>query len=429
MKKLSRAMAIAVFLTFGSAAFAQSLSSVAVIRPCTNDTGPGRPVLKRRAPTPDEQPAPVTSEAKVTNAEPCEPATSEANTAIQKTLPVRFEGLTAVSEADLRLLVRETRIALPENLETSADLVTKAEAAIREFLISRGYRHAMVSSRFDQNDKEPAVLTFVINEGARFRISEIRFEGNRIFSSELLAAKMKEYLTHFHQDEPEPDRFDAEVFNYCLHRLTQFERAQGHLQARFAEPKIEEEGGSLVVTLHSNEGVLYRLGTVEIEGADHVAEQQIRAMLDMRRGEVASGEKIAKCFYEDLKEVYGEKGFIQYTAEITPEFHLPSGAAEGVVDFTITIDEGRSFKIRKILFRGDRLPEPQLRQLLLIREGGVYDQRLFELSLKKIDETGLFYLLDKDSDVDYRTNEEEGLVDLEIKVTRRETAVSYSRIQ
>lgn len=342
---------------------------------------------------------------------------SSIHSANQMTLEIRFDGLANVSESDLRNSLQDQR-AIP-TAESFADpqAVSKAEQAVQEILARYGYRHAQVSSRLDSRKDQSPVITFLINQGPRFSIAKIEFEGNRIFATELLRAKMRGCLANYHKDEPE--RFDPDVFDYCLHKLASFERSEGYLQARFQEPRVEEVGTSLFVKISGEEGSLYRLGRIEIDGADHISEEQLRGMLNINTGDVAYGEKIAKIFYEDLKALYGEKGFIQYAAEIQPAFHPQPEAGEGLVDLKITVDEGQQFKIRKIFFKGDSIPETNLRELLLIREGSVYNQRLFEESLKKLDETGLFYTVDKDRDVDYRTDGEESLVDVEIKLTRR----------
>lgn len=255
----------------------------------------------------------------------------------------------------------------------------------------------------------------------RLEIPEIRFEGNRVFSASMLTARIKQCIASFQKDDP--NIFRSEVFDYCLHGLANYERSQGYLQARFGEPKKQQVGQALVVTIESTEGILYRVGNLKIEGAVHVPEAEIHKMLRMNRGDIASGEKIAKTLFEDLKAIYGDKGFIQYTAEIEPAFTSEPGTAEGVVDFKIVVDEGQQFTLRNISFKGDNLPESEVKQLLLVREGDVYSQKSFEESIRRINETGWFNRVDKDKDVDYRTNEEEKLVDVVIKLSRRDVTL------
>jgi outer membrane protein insertion porin family len=415
MKKLSLLFLLAVLLNFGLEGIAQTAQPSEPV-PCESET-PLRPTLRRRQTKPEDQPT-AEQQTVSTNADPCDNSSlASGGLALQKPATVRFEGLTAVPEEDFRSRLRDQRFNQSLDSATDSASLAKAEALIKSLLTDYGHRHAEVSSRLEQAGSESPVVTFLINEGPRFTISEIRFEGNRVFSEEILATKMKECLaTH---DKDRRNVYRPDVFEYCTHLLANFERYQGYLKAKFGEPKVKEVGDGVIITVAVDEGLLYRLGRLEIEGADHVAEQDIRALLDMRKGDIANGGKLAKALYEDLKGVYGEKGFIQYTAEIQPEFHSQPGDTEGVVDFKITVDEGRKFRIRKISFKGDDLPEADLRQLLLLRDGDVYNQKLFEQSINRINETGWFNRVDKDKDVDYRTNEEEKLVDVVIKLSRR----------
>jgi len=330
-------------------------------------------------------------------------------------MKVRFEGLNSRSEADELLLLRQKRIQLPDDPTLNPELVRKAEEAIRESLIDHGYVHAAVSSRVDKIDGLPVALTFVLNEGQRLGIAEIKFEGNRIFSSQELAERLREYLDKYEQSQTE---YDSEILDYSLHNLANFVRSRGYLQATFSEPKKEVAGQGLIITIDVKEGSLYRVGAISIDGASAIATEGVRAKIDLRTGDIANGEALSKCLYEDLKKTYGDLGYIQYTAEVTPEFVTGSDGA-GVINFKIDIDEGVRFKIRKLTFAGVDLPQQELRGLLLIREGSVFNQSLFEDSVKKLNETGLYEFVDADRDVDFRTSEEEGFMDLAIKLTKK----------
>jgi outer membrane protein assembly factor BamA len=140
-------------------------------------------------------------------------------------------------------------------------------------------------------------------------------------------------------------------------------------------------------------------------------------MLGLPEGGIANGELIGKALYQDLKKYYGNQGFVEYTAEVSPTFKgNPQKGNEGIVDLRVTIDEGKQFKIHSIKFSGNNLPQKVLFELLLIREGEVYNQELYEKSIEKLNDSGLFDPIDKDRDVDFVTDEAKGLVDLLIKV-------------
>jgi len=264
---------------------------------------------------------------------------------------------------------------------------------------------------------QPTQLTFLIHEGLRAKVAQILFQGNKNFSSEELASRMQGYLSSYDRFNGE---YDAELFDVAIREVTSFVRSRGYLQARAGELRKETTDQGLAIIVPFQEGLLYRLGDIKIEGADHLAVEQIRAMLSLRKGDVANGELIGQWLFEDLKKVYGTMGFIQYIAEPVPQFKtVAESKAEGIVDFTVTIEEGRCFRIRSIKFAGNSLTKLDLRDLLLIREGDVYDHQLFEKSIQRLNEMGLFKSIDADKDTDFRTDEEVALLDIVIKVSKQ----------
>jgi outer membrane protein insertion porin family len=171
--------------------------------------------------------------------------------------------------------------------------------------------------------------------------------------------------------------------------------------------------------------VVYRLGEIRLKGAEAVAPVKVREMLDLKQGDLANGEKLGKWLFEDLKKVYGELGFIEYTGEIEPEFKVATNTAnEGVVDLIVNIEEGRRFRVRTIKFQGNDLTDEELVRLMRIRVGDVFNQRLFEESIDELNKLGLFASIDKDRDADFKTDQELGLIDIVIKLRPAETSVN-----
>jgi outer membrane protein insertion porin family len=60
-----------------------------------------------------------------------------------------------------------------------------------------------------------------------------------------------------------------------------------------------------------------------------------------------------------------------------------------------------------------------LRREVLINEGDIYNDAYWEYSVVKLNQLGYFNPIDKDKDVDRRTNDEEATVDLALKVSER----------
>lgn len=413
--------ALIIGLAFlNSPALGQTAGSPVVVQ-CANNTATGRPTLKRRQPTPDggspsvrgEQP-PEREECR--NSDISQNVTSDISRNVTNEPKVRFEGLHAFTVAEVLQLFRARRVWVQKNQTSPSQVLARASSVLRESLVSGGYVQASVEGL--QDEQTGAIVLWVL-EGPRFSIGEIRFKGNRIFPSEELAARMRGFLQHY---EESAKGYDADIFDVCLRQLSSFIRSRGYLQARLGEPKKELIEGGLVVTVPVEEGALYRLGEIKIEGAENFTQDQVRAMLSLQPGDIANGEAIGKWLFEDLKGLYGEMGHIQYTAEPDPEFRVVDHAAnDGVVDFKVTIDEGRQFRVRSIKFDGSHISEKELHNLLLIRPGDVFNLKLLEKSVNQLNETNWFEIIDKDKDTDFKTNEEEGLLDITLLLKRVKT--------
>jgi len=384
----------------------------------------GRPTLKQRSPKSDTQAVKgngVNQAALHKEQSPEGPTAESRNN--QKAIHIAFEGLHAFSEEDMVKAFHEQGIGLPKTSMPSSEVLGKGVALMREILESRGYFQPRVDAYFDEAAK---TAVFLVDEGNRVQLSEVRFEGNRNFRSAELTSKLGECLSRYPTLK---EGYESNIFDYCSRDLSNFIRSRGYLQSTFGKPAKSIEGGGLVLTIPVEEGVIYRLGEIKIEGAEAIVPEAVRAMLDSRQGEIASGEAIGKWLFEDLKKTYSEMGYIEYTAEPVPEFKAVAGKDEGVVDFKVFIEEGHQFRLRAIKFQGSNVPEKELLGLFRPRSGEVFNQRLFDESIDELNKLDRFELIDKDKDTDYRTDVEDALIDIVIKIRNRDPGFSLSRQQ
>jgi outer membrane protein insertion porin family len=353
---------------------------------------------------------------------------------------IQFEGLKSVSESDVLKTFRERRVGVSKEAIEDPVKVRNATRVLKEVLSAKGHPNATIDVNREQISATSIGLTFEINEGPRVRVAEIRFEGSKVFKSGSLRDQMKYVkeaglISRF----KELDILDRAKLDYDLHRVDNYMRSKGYLQARHGEPRIEGLGprrtgfpilplpflssvdDTLRITVPIIDGKLYRLGDMKIEGNSIFSEQVIKGVIGLQKGGIANGEAISKALYENLKKAYGAQGFIQYTAEVTPTFKdNPQNPNEGIADFLVTIDEGKQFTLRRLEFTGNTFTRDNvLRREVLINEGDIYNQNSFEYSIVRLNQLGYFNPIDKDKDADYRTNEEEGLVDVTVKVSEK----------
>jgi outer membrane protein insertion porin family len=361
---------------------------------------------------------------------------------------IQYEGLKSITDADILKAFREQRIGVSKEATFDPVKVNNSVRVIKELLAARGYPNATVNWEREPVSRTSVILKYNINEGERVRVVEIQFTGNQVFSQKQLRNSMKYVketgiVSRFtSKDILDPEKLEADLQG----NVRNFMRARGYLQASVGEPRVEGLGekrtgvpvlkdiplpviggalGStdeaLRIIVPVNEGKLYRVGEIKIEGNSVISEQRIRAVIGLNKGDVASGERISKGLFEDLKRLYGSAGFIEYEADPEPTFHdNPANPKEGIADFTIRIDEGKQFTLRRLDFLGNTFTRDYvMRREVLLNEGDIYNQALLEYSVQRLNQLGYFDPIDKDKDVERRTNDEQALVDLNIKVTER----------
>ena len=362
-----------------------------------------------------------------------------------KELPVirelTFKGLSSVGEADLLKEFRERRVGVTKETTYDPVKVKNAERVIKELLSQHGHPNATIESQVEEVSQTSVALTFDIDEGDRVRVVDIQFEGNQHFSDGELRGAMelvKEagLLSRFRGQ----DILHLEKLDYDLRKnVVDHMRSKGYLEARTGEPRVEGLGPKrtgfpilplpiissvdegLRVTVPITEGKLYRLGQIKIEGNSIYSEELIRQVIGLSPGEIANGERLSKAVFEDLKNLYGRSGFIQYEPEITPEFKPnPQKPEEGIADFTITINEGKQFQLRRLEFLGNTYTRDNvLRREVAVNEGDIFDRQLWEFSILKLNQLGFFDPIDKDKDAEFRTVEETGEVEINLRVSER----------
>jgi outer membrane protein insertion porin family len=357
---------------------------------------------------------------------------------------LQFAGLKAVPESDVLKAFREQRVGISKEAYYNPVNAQKGIRVIRELLASKGFPNAKVTVDDEEVSATSTAVTFTVDQGYRSRIVDIEFEGNEFFKDgelrgQLLLVKETGLISRFKGQ----DILDLRKLEYDLQKnVRSYMFSKGYFQARIGEPQVVGLGykrtgvpvlGQLPLPLLSSkddtlkiivpvtEGKVFRVGELKVEGNSIFSEQQILAGVGLQKGEIANGKRLQDAVNEDLKKAYGSQGFVEYDAEFAPEFKdNPSNPNEGIVDITISIDEGRQFRLRRLEFTGNTFTRDKvLRREVLINEGDIYNQNFVELSVARLNQTQYFDPIDKDQDVEIRTDADQGDVDLIVKVKER----------
>jgi outer membrane protein insertion porin family len=330
---------------------------------------------------------------------------------------ITFTGLTALPESEILKDLEANRVSIKAGERFYGGRIAKAVKAIRQRLTIAGYYQAEVAAFGETVSKTEMKLDFVVKEGALFRASELRFEGNASATSDELLASFKQCLTEDWQI------YSRQKYEFITRKcLLSLLYGKGYFQARIGAIAPQTVAGKQFVTIEITEGARFRNGDVRIVGARALTAAEITQMLNAKKGEVSDGRQLLDFVYEKLRKAYADKGYVLYAGELEPVFNEPlTRGADGVVNILIKINEGAQFKLRKIEFAGvDNAKAAQLRKLFLINDGEIYNQTKFEDGIRKIGELKEFAATNLDRDVETRADEKTNQVDLIVKLNKIE---------
>ncbi len=365
-----------------------------------------------------------------------------------KELPIirdlQFKGSTTIPESDILKEFREKRVGISKESVYDPVKARNGTRILREMLASKGYPNAKITLQEEEVSATSIALTFNIENGYRSRIVNIDFVGMTHFKAgELRNALVLVKQTGLVSRVKGMDILDLKKLQYDLQKnVRSYMFSKGYFQARIGEPEVVGLGykrtgfpiiknfpiplltsmdDTLRIKVPVTEGKVYRVGALSVEGNSIFSEQQILGYVGLKKGEIADGKRLQDAVYEDLKKVYGGQGFVQYNAEFEPEFKdSPTNPAEGIVDIKITIDEGKQFTLRRLEFTGNTFTRDKvMRREFLLNEGDIYNSNYLEISVARLNQTQYFDPIDKDQDVEIRTDEEKGDVDLIVKVKEK----------
>jgi outer membrane protein insertion porin family len=120
---------------------------------------------------------------------------------------------------------------------------------------------------------------------------------------------------------------------------------------------------------------------------------------------------------DELRKLYGNFGYIDFVGSPDPEV-VPNGKDQ--VDLTMDVDEGHQFFVRRIDFQGNTTTRDKvIRREMLIDEGDLYSQQLWETSVLRLNQLGYFDPLKAEDAATITRDTRTNTVDLLLKVKER----------
>ena len=352
---------------------------------------------------------------------------------------INYVGLSSVSNSDVLDRFKQEKVGLTVESQYDPTRIKKAENSIKQLLSEHGRQFATIRTELRMIPPAAVGITFVVKEGPKVKVGKIIFQGNQNIKSRVLRSAMKNLkpigIPHsIFLESLFAKTYDATKLEEDTERVRAEYQNRGYFKANVADaktkihdtghtgfhiPLIQSGPGKAVdITMPIEEGDKYRLGKITFKNNKAISNTAaLRSMFPLKDGDVFSREKIAKGL-ENLRKAYGEYGYINYTGVPGTTFDDEKKLANLEID----IDEGKQFYVRRIEFQGNTTTRDKvIRRELALEEGGIYNSRLWELSLLRLNQLSYFDQLKPDDPnvTEKRLDEKNGYVDLTLHVKEK----------
>ena len=210
------------------------------------------------------------------------------------------------------------------------------------------------------------------------RTPEIVFVGNTAFSSEklLVSNGWPRWFTASGSINPNAPHEAADS-------LIAFYYDNGFLEVHVDQPQIASAADR--VTIGIDEGPLYRVGSIAIEGELKLPRRDLESQLTMRSGQPFRGSTLQRNALA-LEDFYSDRGFAYvYVDPRTRVDHK-----RHIVDAKFFITPGDETRIDQITISGNTTtPEQVIRAALRFHEHELYSARAIRESMARLGELGL----------------------------------------
>lgn len=365
---------------------------------------------------------------------------------------ITYKGNKSVSESDILDAFKDRKVDLTVESRFDPTKVKHAEVVIQQLLAEHGHMFATVKPTYEKIPATNSVsLVFNIDEGPKVKVGHIVIQGNRVFSATRIVRSMR----HSRPIAIPLGFADINLFSKTYDRdkldediavgIQGLYRDHGYFRINVGEPilktiKTEHNGipgpWPLIghkrsirtdITLPIEEGAQYRMGRLVIRSANldenlYFKADFLESIFPIKKGQILDTSKIRKAI-DDYTKLYGDYGFIDFTANPVPDVD----DATKTVNWTIDFDQQKQFYVRRIEFSGNTTTRDKvIRREVLLDEGSLFNDRLWELSILRLNQLGYFEEIKKEN-ADLKRDTKAGTVDITLKVQEKgKQSVSFT---
>jgi outer membrane protein insertion porin family len=247
---------------------------------------------------------------------------------------------------------------------------------------SRGKYGVKVDTKVTEMPNNQVSIAIDVKEGQRSRIQQINIVGNEAFSEEVLREQFKlqtpNWLSWYRQD----DKYSREELAGDIESLKSWylDRGYADFDVETSQVAIAPDKEDIFITLNVREGEVYRVSDVKIAGDLVVPEQDLMALVQVRRGDIYS-RRFITATTELMALRLGQDGYAFAKIDPVPQENQQTKE----IAITFLVQPGSRAYVRHINFEGTAsINDDVLRREMRQMEGGYLSNAAVERSKQRL---------------------------------------------
>jgi outer membrane protein insertion porin family len=323
---------------------------------------------------------------------------------------VGFVGNTQDKFSDQKL-AKETKLKVGGSLSDEA--ILSARRNLETYYRGYGYPDVAISHRTQASESGQGLdLIFVIEEGGKNEIRDIRFEGNNTYDSKTLRKQMKVKEKGWFSWISKSGRFEVDQLDSDVEAVLDYYRARGYLKASSPGARRDPVGdGRVDLVIPINEGEKYTVAGVGFGRMTVFKSEELYPALTLNGGDGYSSKKMR----DDIKMIrsyYGSRGYADAT--VTPDIR---DAGPNQVNIVYRITEGSRYRVGRVNIGGNtKTQDKVIRREMPLKPGDYFNSVELETAKSRLE--GLQYFNDVQVDASAGQG---GYRDINVLVEERRT--------
>jgi outer membrane protein insertion porin family len=302
--------------------------------------------------------------------------------------------IVGVSKSKTEGLIKDN--GLTKSKVVNENLITTTKNYIENKYKKDGFFNTKVTINtvIDTTQTNMVNMVVKIDKGAKVKIKEIEFVGNKEVKAETLRAAMKDTKRKT-LVSLKASKFIKSKYDDDLEKVIAAYKERGYRDARILSDSVayNKDINAIKIKVKVEEGNKYRFGNIKFLGNTVYSDEGLASMLGIKKGDTYNGVLLEKRIAdkskpdgEDITNLYQNNGYLFSTINA-----VETKTANDSIDFEIRITEGPIAYFNKITVTGnDKTNDHVIYRELRTKPGEKYNKELLIRTIREIGQLGFF---------------------------------------